>query len=375
MSGFASAADWSWQPALEWRMDHQSNRLLSATEKDASQATWLSFDAAIARATENVELTLRPRFELQRFNGDRALDSEDSSLQLGGRWPREYSELSASAEISRSSTLTTELAETGIVDANTRRELRSASVSWNRYFSRELQLDAQLGFADVSYPDAQSSGLVDYRYPNASLSLVRQLSAYTSWSLTAFGSKVEAPAVFTTSRDIGLQIGMTRALSPALRLQLSAGSSETQRATPFETRSDRSQVWDAQLSRALEAGQWNLSLARSLTPNGRGVLARRDEASISMSHTIASRFTGSVSLHAIRNAERAVGLFANEEYRYLSAEAALNRNLSQNWIVALRVGGNDAQRRIADTDAQGWYAALALRWAPAIRPIRAWEFP
>jgi hypothetical protein len=369
------AADWSWQPAMEWRVDHQSNRLLSAAQEEASQATWLSFDAAIIRATANTELTLRPHVELQHFNGDRALDSEDGSLQLGGRWLREYSELAASAAISRSSTLTTELAETGIVDVNTRRELRNASVSWKKYFSREMQLYTQLGFTDVGYPDAQNSGLVDYRYPNASLSLVRQLSAYTSWSLTASGSKVDAPAVFTTSRDIGLQIGMTRALSPALRVQVSAGSSETQRTNLFETRSDRSQVWDAQLSRTLEAGQWNLSLARSLTPNGRGVLARRDEASVSMSQTIAPQFSGSLSLHAVRNAERAVGLFANEEYRYLSAEAALNRNLSQNWIVALRLGGNNAQRRLADTDAQGWYAALALRWTPALRPIRDWDFP
>jgi len=71
----ARAADWSWQPAAQWRVDHQSNRLLSVTQPQASEAGWLTLDAAVQRATEDVQLSLQPHFELQRFAQEADFDS------------------------------------------------------------------------------------------------------------------------------------------------------------------------------------------------------------------------------------------------------------------------------------------------------------
>lgn len=372
----ARAADWSWQPGFDWRVDHQSNRLLSTAQADAGQATWLSFGGAIQRATTDTELSLSPRLTVQRFSEQRDLDSEDGSLALAGKWLREYSQFAASALVSRDSTLATELAETGIVDLNTRRDLRTATASWTWSFAPTTQLDTQFGYTDVEYPDGRRVGLVGYRYPNGSLGLTRQLSDYTSVSLTAYGSRVEAPAALTISRSLGLQIGMARALSPDMQLQLSVGFSDTQRSNPFASRSDRSQLWNAQLTRKLQSGQWSFVLERSLAPNGLGVLASRDEASIDFARMLSANFTGSLSVHGIRNAERSVGPFSGEDYRYGYAEAALSRSFLRDWALRASLGGSEAQHRsIADTSAHGWYAALALHWAPAARPVAAWELP
>jgi len=370
----ARAADWSWQPAVEWRVDHQSNRLLSATREDSGEAGWLSLDAGVQRNTENLQLSLQPHFELQRFANNRSLDAEDSALQLGGRWSREYSQLSASAEVSRESTFTTELAETGIVDVNTRRELRNANLDWRQYLTSQATLDIQGGFMDVDYPNGLNAGLVGYRYPNTSLQLTRQFSSYTSFNVAVFGGWLDAPQALTTSRDVGVQAGATYALSSALNLELSAGLSDTRRSNPFETRSDRSQIWSAKLSRTFELGQWNFSLKRDITPDGRGVLARRDELAGGISREFAPRFTSSFTLHAIRNAEHAVRFFAADDYRYLSAETGLDRNLAQDWVLGIHLGATGAQRQSGDTNVHGWYTVLVLRWAPATRPLenRVW---
>jgi len=160
-----------------------------------------------------------------------------------------------------------------------------------------------------------------------------------------------------------------------MKLELSAGLSETQRANPFEMRKDHSEVWNARLSRVFELGQWNCALERSVVPNGRGVLARRDEMSAGVSRQFAPHFTGSLTVHAIRNAERAVRFFAADDYRYVSAEAGLDRNLTGNWILGLRAGEAGAQRDIGDTNVHGWYGALALRWTPEARPFGNRDWP
>jgi len=202
----ARAADWSWQPAAQWRVDHQSNRLLSVTQPQASEAGWLTLDAAVQRATEDVQLSLQPHFELQRFAQDSVLDAENESLQVSGKRLWEYSQLTASAQWSRLSTLTSELAETGIVNVNTRQEMRSAQAGWAFSPTPQSQLQTQLVFSNVDYPDGLRFGLVGYRYFTASVGVTRQISSYTSWTVGALGSHVTDPILEITSRDVGVQL-------------------------------------------------------------------------------------------------------------------------------------------------------------------------
>ena len=367
------AADWLWQPAFEWRMDNQSNRLLSNTDATASQAVWLSFDASLKRDTEDSELSLRPHFGIQRFVNESRLNSEDGSLQAAGRWLFEYSQFALSADAARVSTLITELSETGIVDANGRRNVLDANASWSQNIAPQSELDTQLGVSDIKYPDGLRQGLVSYRYTSASLSLARRQSDYLTWNLTAFGGDLDAPLALTKSRDLGLRAGLTRALSLVMRLDLSAGITNTRLEDFFGSRNDRSQVWLAKLTRATEMGQWSLSAERNIVPNGRGVLARRDELALGFSRPLSAMLTASLGLHAIRNADRGTSGLNSDDYRYYTGEAALARTLTQAWTLALRVGANNAQRLASDTDAHGWYAAVTLDWAPGARAIRDWD--
>jgi len=221
----------------------------------------------------------------------------------------------------------------------------------------------------VDYPDGLRFGLVGYRYFTASVGVTRQISSYTSWTVGALGSHVTDPILEITSRDVGVQLGMMRDLSASMHLQVSVGVGQTQRSDPFASRTDTSQIWNAQLNRVMEQGQWNFSLARTVTPNGRGVLASRDQLSAGLSRRLATHFTGSVTFSAIRNAERPVGLLAGDDYRYMSAEAGIDRSLTENWILGVRLGGLGAQHDIGNTNVRGWYTALALRWTPAARLI------
>src|SRR5262249_9109660 len=154
----------------------------------------------------------------------------------GGKWLREYSQFTASAQWSRLSTLTSELAETGIVDVNTRQELHGAQVGWTWNLTPQSQLQTQLGVSDVDYPDGLLFGLVGYHYHNASAGLTNQLSPYTSWSITAFGSRLESSQILTTSRDGGLSLGLARSLSEKAQLQMSIGLSERRQQDLFDTR-------------------------------------------------------------------------------------------------------------------------------------------
>ena len=153
----AVAAEWSMQPTIQWYFDHDSNRQLTPVNEEADNAAWLTIDALLKRATETGEVDVHPLVEIQRFSGGSALNSTNGSLQLSAMNKGEIYSYSASAGYSDNSTLISELANTGSVDASTRQEAATTSVTGSREFTERQRLDLQASSRTSSTPTASQS--------------------------------------------------------------------------------------------------------------------------------------------------------------------------------------------------------------------------
>jgi hypothetical protein len=354
--GVALGAEWSAQPSFAWRVDHDSNRRLDPRAANSSQGAWLTLDATLKRATETSAMMLEPRLELQRFVGDSALDANNGSLQWSFDERSEMTSIGLAAAYERDSTLISELADTGIIDASTRRDTLSGSLG--RDITQRQHLDLQASYEDTQYPDGLARGLVGYRYPGIAATYGFNLSPLTRLTATAYGNELTAALTDYESRDMGVRFGGSYALSPRVSLAASAGVDES----TIGEMTQRGYLWNVRIAAETELSKITLSFDRSVQPSGLGVLVRRDDLGLSASRSIAPRLFATFSAHGVRN-EDMTGGPALGDRRYVAGDAGLEWRPAQQWVLNLTAGLASTRSDIAGT-ARGWHTALVLHWAP-----------
>jgi len=355
----ACAAQWSIEPTLGWLVNYDSNPQLLESGAQATAGTTLSADATLKRATEITELDLRPHLDLQRFASDAALNSDNGSLQGSFTARAERSSLALTSGYEHTSTLTTELSDTGIIDAAVYRDTTSAGLSLTHALGERQHLDLEGSYANVVFPGGEQLGLVGYRYPSASLSDTIGTSEVTSISATAFTDRLSAPLVGYDSRDTGARLGVSYAHSARLSAGASAGVVET-------TVADYTQhgyVWDLHATRSGELDQWTVSLNRTVQPSGRGFLLLREAASLSFSESVAPQLFVTGTLQYIRNSNLASGPFFDVP-RYESADAGLEWHPTEHLVLSLTAGVREIREPTSDATPRGWHTAFNTRWAP-----------
>ena len=122
----AAAAEWTLTPSGRVATAYIDNPHLLEEGGASTTGTIGEFAAVAKRRTERMDWTFEPRLRSARYQDDESLDSDDRSLrtQLGFATERSY--WSASADLIRDTTLTSELGSTGLVQANRRHQSVSA---------------------------------------------------------------------------------------------------------------------------------------------------------------------------------------------------------------------------------------------------------
>ncbi|MEP7244012.1 MAG: hypothetical protein ABI885_10015, partial [Gammaproteobacteria bacterium] len=262
----AQAEEWSMTPKLNWTVGQDSNpRLVRDAESSGSAATTL--DLQFQRATENTSIQVAPHLRLQRFTDPDLGNNHDVSLTAGLSRQLERSRLDLGTLLSDTSTLITDLAETGIVRDNSHRRTAQADLSYTLMLAESRILFAQFSYSDVSYYGSNSSAFVGYRSPNVTVGEKFILSERLSLSLSAFGNRLYSDTRNGGSEQTGAQLGFSYAMSDVSQLDASLGSS---RRTLGGDQSSGT-VASASFTHDLSRGRLALSYSRNLVPNGFGV--------------------------------------------------------------------------------------------------------
>ncbi|HTU65476.1 MAG TPA: hypothetical protein VMF52_05990 [Steroidobacteraceae bacterium] len=362
LPGAVRAGEWSVTPAFSWLADHASNRGL-VEDAPQSQSYGANVDLALARRDEDSELLLQPHYRVQRFIHDLYPDVDDAQLAARGHWLFETSSFDLRAQAAQESTLTTELAETGLVRADSDRRTLAGGIGWKFAHAETRQFGASLDYQDVDYTGAREELLTGYRYGRATLGESFTLSPRAMLTASVFGSQLRNPERDSTSDERGASLGVQYAWTERTTMSATLGLSRQ------DTDGERSRgtTRDFSLQHKGERLDWTLSYSHSLQPYGTGVLAERDTAQLEFVQALGPRASAVLRGSYARNEDGGFGLlFDSREYRY--AEAALRWQVRETWSASLSTGWSSARQDATffrrEESASGWSVSLYTTWAP-----------
>ena len=357
----AHGAEWSAQPAMWLYLDYDTNRRLAPAGQGEvpDDAGYMTLDMLLQSLTETDELDIHPQIQFQRFTRDDALDADNGFLQLAATHRAEKWSVVTKAAYSRESTLITELASTGIIDANSRQDSLSGEVTATGQLSERQSLSADVSYADTTYPGGLAAGLVGYRYSSGSLSYAYAYSPLTTVSLVGFGSDLSSE-IGTASDDSGARLQVVHSFSSLLSMTVALGASRAR----VEGSSGSGAVWDFELTRRIDSeGKWNFSVTRDVEPNGRGLLIDHEEADLSLTRAMAPHLFFTATATAIRNADLIASL-SFDDRRYYAGALGLEWHPRALWQVNFIGGYSQATEPQPYQFAHGWRSAITVRWTP-----------
>jgi hypothetical protein len=321
------AAEWSAEPSVSLRSGYNDNYRLTTAPHDSVWETDLRPAVKFGVETENQGLFGNADVGIARFYGgsgdtsSSVLDREDYHFMVNSYQQTERNKFGADVEITRDSTLDTELTQTGQVIDNLATRLSTVlKPSWTRSLDEKTRLNLDYAFNRVDYSDiVGQSSLVNYDYNTASASLVRQFTPLTQGTVsTSFSQYI--PETNLNSDTYAIQVGLTRNHSETLSTSWLAGWRNTNSDTlsptgfcvgaspgasfpkcsggiPLQTGTETDQVtntgavYSASITKKLERGSLSASASRLATPSGTGGLLNTTHLSLAGEH----RFTETLS--------------------------------------------------------------------------------
>jgi hypothetical protein len=210
------------------------------------------------------------------------------------------------------------------------------------------------------YVDADFTGLVDYRYKALSLFSSMVLSdAGSSLTVTAQGGELSSDGPGGATRDGTLRLAWKYQPWLLWTVAMSGGPSLVE----TDTGSDTGSVFDAEINRQGERWSLATTAGRNQSPTGRGVLTRRDQATVSFSRALTERLSTTVAAQWVRNED----LLPNQnqvtyQVDYGRLSLGVDWRLSQDWRLSLQLIGNTQDYELASQRAEGYRASLSMVW-------------
>jgi hypothetical protein len=363
----AHAAEWSAQPSIWWYLDYDTNRRLAPQGQGETpdDAGYMTLDLLLQRLTETGELSIHPQLEFQRFTTDSALDATNGSLQLLASHRELLWSITTTLGYSHNSTLITELASTGIIDASSRQDSLNGDVSVTRDLSELQSIAADVSYADVTYPGGLPAGLVDYKYYGGSLTYSYQYSQRSTFSLVAFGSELRNE-LEESSDNTGAKLQWQYIWSSLITMTASAGASQTHVSGTAGTGA----VYSFSLVRRTDQeGKWSFTVLQDVEPNGFGTLFSHQEADLSLTHAVAPHLFVTVTASAIRYRDVVAEVATLFDRRYFAGDLGLEWHAAQHWQVSFTGGYSQATDLEPYQYAHGWRAGVTLKWTPQPRSV------
>jgi hypothetical protein len=319
LSHSVQAAEWSVEPRISARSGYNDNiRLTTAShdsvwEADVTPAVKFGVSRENQGLFGNADVSIRRFYGGSGYNSSSLLDREDYHFKVNSYQQTERNNFGANIEVTRDSTLDSELIQTGQVIPN--RATRMSTIlnpSWTRTINEQTRLDLDYQFNRVEYSDeVGQSNLVNYDYNSVSASLLHQFTPLTQGTLSTSFSRY-LPETNLNSDTYSIQAGLTRNHTETLSTSWLAGWRETksdtlvptlecfligtypncpigiiQTGTTKDEVKNNGSVYAASITKTLERGSLGASLTRMATPSGQGELLDTTRLALTGEH----RFT------------------------------------------------------------------------------------
>jgi hypothetical protein len=369
----AQAAQWSVEPRVSLRSGFNDNIRLTTADHDTVWEEALTPAVRFGVSKENQGLFGNADVSILRFyggsgaNSSSLLDRENYHLNVESYQRTERNDFGANLDITRDSTLNSELDETGQVISNRATRLSTAlGPSWTRLLDEKTQLGLSYRFNRVEYSNDKvgQNNLVDYDYNTATASLVRTFTPLTQGTLSTSFSRYK-PETNLDSDTYAIQVGLTRSHSETLSTSWLAGWRQTKSDTltptgfcffanpgasfpqcsggfPVQTGTEKDNVknsgatYSASVNKLLENGALGASLTRIVTPSGNGELLDTTRLTLTGEHRFTETLRANLmseyyKRHTIVNASG--GNFESADKNFFRIRPTITWQWQREWLL------------------------------------------
>jgi len=291
------AADWSESLEASANTAYVTNPRMLAGSNTADRYGALTVDGSITAQTERVQLSVTPRFAATRYQDDSTLNTDTGVIDVNSLWKLERGQWGLNAQGLVDSTLTSELGLTGITTINRKHEYGSFSGNYQFFATERLSWLMQGTWAIVRYSDAGRFGLRSYDYASVQLGPTWNFSERLQGSLLLGADRI-MPQGDNFQYDTSASLQLKRVINERSSWHVSVGETRVDLGMSVGT----SSLFELGATRQSERVQWDISLLRNVTPIGLGLLARKDQAALTVTGATSEHCTLRLSLSVIRSA-------------------------------------------------------------------------
>ena len=355
-AGSSRAAEWSAEPSVALRADYNDNINLTSAPHPGVWGIKLSPDVKFSGETETLKVTGGLNVRINRYFGEDGLDTIDHTLSLRSDYKAERDLVGLKIDSIRDSTLVSELATTGAVQARRQRSLLTANPTWSRALTEATSLRASYSYTDVHYDESAGTGLINYGDQSASVGIESKLDERNVVNVTAYYDRYETNPAESRASTYGVQGGYDHDFSETLHGSFVVGLRRTQstissdalvcdgpiilgfclgtitEVTSVQKETSSGYTLNASLAKRWETDTVSGQLSREINPSGVGSLIQTDRIQMIWTKEWSPTLSSNISAAAYRS-RYIGGVVTNSNTRYYTVEPRLTWRLAEGWAL------------------------------------------
>jgi hypothetical protein len=329
----------------------------------------MSLDTHFERDTEQLNLTVRPYGQAERYTDHRLDPTSEAGIEATATWRQtERSSFTLHTMVQDASTLYSELNSTGIIHVGQRRRDEDGDGSWAYQQTERWTLQLGGTYSSSDYHGAGASPLSNYRQAFGTASESFAYAEQLILTLNSSAGDAHTAGAEQSTKFESLGSGFQWQPTERASVQGSVGISR-QTTTGL---SNNTIIGALSVSYSTELSAFALNAQRELQPSGFGVYTQVDQATLTASHSLSERLSLAVEADVYRDSSAFQSPFISFTYAertYAESHLRLSWQQTETWTLALQVEYDRADSPMsylvpAGLHAQGWLTSLQSVWAP-----------
>lgn len=363
----AEAEQWYLEPRASLYSFQDDNLNLSILNPVNTVGATASLEGGAGRRTENTEIEIRAKLLSSAYTDASEYDTTNAALKALGSYQTGRSQFKLEGQFDYDSTLTSEVATTGYVQTDKRRQRAAISPTWIFKLTPRTSVETAFSYEDVSYEDVDLIPLFDYNFSTAAATLVYDLTERSQLFGRVSADRYDASQVDTQSDSRGIEIGASHQLSETLSITLFAGARNTTAQTPtwfgVQETDNSGPLFEVKLKKSLEVGEFSVTADRSLLPSSNGSLLDTTSLSMSFAYPLneAWKFRFDASGYRNRSPDEGIGTYDRD---YLSFAPHVEHRLTEEIFLDVSYRYRWQRYEISATDAASNAIYLTVNYAP-----------
>jgi hypothetical protein len=335
ISSQALAEKWYFEPSVSARLSYNDNVQLSTDSEIETYTSYITADAALGFRTNVSDVSITAKMIDRRFDDHAYLNTNNQFLNLKSSYRSGLNLFGLGAAYERESTRTSEFDFSGYSTTNKIRITKSISPYYDRTLTERTSVRVGGNHTDVTYEDAEFTGLSDYINKSAYASLQYRLSERTS--LQAVLSKSLYLSDSTEFDSTSAQLGVNHMLSETFSINALIGPNYTKSkyssGATEEEYSDVGKLIDIGLRKNFELTSINASLKTSESAGGEGKMSSRTSLNFSLNRKLSARTNFVLSSTLQQNESGGGRTDTSDEREYFTIGPRLSWKASPWWTI------------------------------------------